>query len=977
MFQTPQKLSAAAVFLAAVSLLSPAASLAATVVFGSYINPEYAREAAGKVASAFGIEPRLTEVTVNGTAYLRLQAPAGLSEAEARALLDQARANGFESAWYRSESAAPRQIGTATVATTRPAPAPAVEPAAQSAGPITSNAAAAAVTAPPEQPTPRGQPEPPPPAPVQEAAATQDPPGTAPAALLLTATGIDDNAAIQVPRFRDSEIDFRLDGRLDEAVWAEVPGYDDMRVLEPDTLAVPRHKTLMRYFYTERGMYVSMYAEQPPESLMERLSSRDNWFSRDSMSITLDTSGSGIYGYWFSVALGDSLSDGKIAPERQYSREWDGPWDARTATTKDGWSAEMFLPWSMMAMPAAKGERRIGLYISRQVGYIDERFGYPHLPSTGARFMSALKPMALGDVQPKRQLDFYPYVSGTHDVAADESEAKVGVDMFWRPSTNLQMSATVNPDFGAVESDDVVINLTATEAYFPEKRLFFLEGNEVFETTPRSRPFSSGGRGTGSRQTKSLFFPTPTQVVYTRRIGGGPDVIVPDDVEVPGYEQSKPTDLIGALKATGQIGGLRYGAMGAVEDDVEVRGTDEDGEEVILDAVGRDFGVARFLYEQVGQGRRSIGYIGTYTKNQVYDATVHGIDAHYLNRNGKLQADLQLLASDVDGEQGYGGLLDFQYTQRQGMVHQLRLDAQDDKLDINDMGFLRRNDNYGGNYSFNFTKSRGLERLRNFNLNFASSYWQNGAGEATRIGNFLRNTFTFNNLFELRTEIDYFPKRWDDIESEGNGSYRVDDRWVFDVAVGTNATKPLSLSAKLATRQEELSGWTKYGSLGFTWKPNHRFSLDLDLNYQDRDGWLLHYAGRQFTTFAADDLQPRLAMDLFISARQQFRMSLQWAGIKAEEQQRWLLPEDGDGYLIAVEPGPGDNPRDFVINRMTVQLRYRWQIAPLSDLFVVYTRGSNVTDNILDDDFGDIFYDALTEPVIDFFVVKLRYRFGM
>ena len=101
---------------------------------------------------------------------------------------------------------------------------------------------------------------------------------------------------------------------------------------------------------------------------MARLSTRDDFFSRDSVSVTLDTSGAGIYGYWFSVALGDTLSDGKVAPERQYSREWDGPWDGRSAVTEDGWNAEMFLPWSMMAMPGSAGERRIGLYVSRQVG---------------------------------------------------------------------------------------------------------------------------------------------------------------------------------------------------------------------------------------------------------------------------------------------------------------------------------------------------------------------------------------------------------------------------------------------------------------------------------------------------------------------------------------------------------------------------------------------------------------------------------
>jgi hypothetical protein len=528
-----------------------------------------------------------------------------------------------------------------------------------------------------------------------------------------------------------------------------------------------------------------------------------------------------------------------------------------------------------------------------------------------------------------------------------------------------------------VESDDVVINLTATETFFPEKRLFFLEGNEIFETTPRSRPSIQGSRTTSSRRTTQLFIPEPTQVVNTRRIGGAPTVDVPDSVLVPGVELSKPTDLIGALKATGQVGGFRYGVLGALEDDTDFSGVDEDGNKATIDADGRDFGVARILFERVGAGRQSIGYINTYVKNEEYDATVHGIDGHYLNSTGKLQLDLQLLASDVEDEQGYGGLLDAQYTQRQGMVHQLRLDAQDDTLDINDLGFLRRNDNYGGMYSFNYSRSTGMQRLRTFNFNFFTSYWENGDGETTRVGTFLRNTFTFKNFFELRTELDYFPDRWDDLESEGNGSYRIDDRWVVDAAFGTNAARVLSFSGRLGVRQEDLSGWTTTSAIGFTYKPNQRFSLDLDLNYQDRDGWLLHYAGQQFTTFDAQDFQPRMAMDLFLSARQQFRMTLQWAAIKSKEQQRWFLPEDGNGDLIPVATDPDSLSRDFVINRMTVQARYRWQIAPLSDLFIVYTRGSNVPDNSVDDGFDDLFSDALSEPLVDLFVIKLRYRFGI
>ncbi len=953
-----------AFMLCGITLLLCRAASAETVVFGSFTNSEYADEVAREVDRTLDIDTRLIPVTVNGTAYLRLIGPTGQSHAEALALADRARANGYPSAWIAPDPApgpsAPPPVVEVPVSEAPVGGIPAATPAPPAAAAPTEAGTGDRTPIPSESDT------------ALAAAVT----GTAPDRLLLTtATPMSEDQPIVVPRFDDNSIGFKLDGVLDEPVWSQVPAYDSMRVVVPDTLAAPRHRTLMRYFYTERGLYISMWAEQPQDTLMERLSNRDDFFSRDSVSVTLDTSGAGIYGYWFSVALGDSLGDGKIAPERQYSREWDGPWDGRSAVTKDGWSAEMFLPWSMMAMPGSTGERRIGLYASRQVGYLDERFGYPALPETGARFMSALQPMSLSDVSPKRQLDLYPYVSGDYDFMKDDPGSKVGVDVFWRPSTNLQMSATVNPDFGAVESDDVVINLTATETYFPEKRLFFLEGNEIFETTPRSRPFR-GGRTTGSRKTSQLFQPEPTQIVNTRRIGGAPTVELPPGVAVPDVDLSAPSDLIGALKATGQIGGFRYGAMGAVEGDMTLPGTDLLGDPVEVETVGRDFGVARFLYEHVGAGRKSLGYIGTYVKNEYYDAIVHGVDAHYLSSTGKLQVDLQLLASDVDSVKGYGGLLDAQYTQRQGMVHTLRLDAQDDKLDINDLGFLRRNDNYGGYYGFNYTRSRGMKRLRTFSLDMSASYWENGEGEVTRYGFFVRPTFTFKNLFELRPEINYFPKRWDDLESEGYGSYRVDDRWVFDVAFGTDATKILSFSGRAGALQEQLSGWTYQGGLGFTFKPNQRFSLDLDLNYANRNGWLLNWAGPAFNTYKAADFQPRMAMDFFISARQQFRMTMQWAAIKAKEQVRYLLPPDGDGNLVPVNTDP-DGARDFVINRMTLQLRYRWQIAPLSDLFVVYTRGSNVPDESVDDGFDKLFSNALTEPVIDYFVVKLRYRFGL
>ena len=128
------------------------------------------------------------------------------------------------------------------------------------------------------------------------------------------------------------------------------------------------------------------------------------------------------------------------------------------------------------------------------------------------------------------------------------------------------------------------------------------------------------------------------------------------------------------------------------------------------------------------------------------------------------------------------------------------------------------------------------------------------------------------------------------------------------------------------------------------------------------------------TAFGADDFQPRLAMDVFLSSKQQLRLSLQWAAIRGHEQRFYLVPVGGV-TLVQVDKRDGATD-DFALSRLTAQLRYRWEIAPLSDLFIVYTRGSNLPGRV-DDGFGDLFQDALDEPIIDYFVSKLRYLFGI
>lgn len=119
-------------------------------------------------------------------------------------------------------------------------------------------------------------------------------------------------------------------------------------------------------------------------------------------------------------------------------------------------------------------------------------------------------------------------------------------------------------------------------------------------------------------------------------------------------------------------------------------------------------------------------------------------------------------------------------------------------------------------------------------------------------------------------------------------------------------------------------------------------------------------------------------MDYFFTARQQLRVSMQWVGIKAREDEFFRIPaEPGDLVPIAKPIGAGFRTRyDFSVSRYSFQARYRWEIAPLSDVFLVYTRQADLAAALADEDFGAVFADAWDEPLQDVVVFKLRYRFG-
>jgi len=763
----------------------------------------------------------------------------------------------------------------------------------------------------------------------------------------------------------------KIDGKIDEAIWAELPVFDEFAVIEPDTLKASRSPTLIRLFATSRGLYVSADMHQPTDTLISRLSGRDNGrLNRDSINLTLDTSGSGRYGFWFGLGLGNSLSDGTVLPERKFSNEWDGPWRGASAQTENGWSAELFIPWGTIAMPVATEERSMGFYISRKVAYLDERWAWPALPRTQAKFMSKLQVMKLHDVQPRQQYNLYPFTSATRDEIDGETRYQVGADLFWRPSPNLQVNATINPDFGGVESDNVDVNLTATETFFPEKRLFFQEGQQIFIASPRAQ-INRGGVGQGG---------DPYTLVNTRRIGGqAREPLNPDGLEISNRELLQPAELFGALKLSGQSGPIRYGVLGAFEKDTSFDATGLGpggipGEEN-LSVAGSNYGILRALYEDnAGGAYRALGVLSTAVLHEQGDALAQAVDWHYLTPNGVLSFDGQAFTSDIAGSRrGWGGFWDFEYTPRQGIRYRLGVEHTDRFVDLNDLGFLSRNDRSRVRASHIRTSSTPVIG-RNNQFDVRGFVDKNSADEFLGAGVFVSNRLTLNNLSSITARAGHFTPGFDDLNSFGNGSYRIDARSDASVEYATNNSARLSYRIGAGFREENLGDDSYNANVAFSWRPIDRMNIEASLRYTKRNGWLLHQEDRNFTTFNADVLQPRVALEYFFTARQQFSLNLQWIGIKAREQDFFLIPDTPGALIPTNRPvGPTD---DFAITDLILQARYRWEIAPLSDLFIVYTRISDISTRLENDSFNDLLNQSFDEPQTNQIVMKLRYRFG-
>lgn len=772
--------------------------------------------------------------------------------------------------------------------------------------------------------------------------------------------------ALAINQISDQGANIVIDGFLDESVWQRIPASDGMRKIDPDTLGQVPYKTEIRFFSTEKGLYFGILNHQPADTLVSRYTNRDTSpFAGivDAIRVFIDASGEGRYGYGMGLSLGDGMGDGSILPERQLNQQWDGAWDGRTQVVDDGWSAEFFAPWSMMPLPQSNETRQLGVAFIRELTKLGERWGSPPLPMTSNIFLSGFRKYTVEDIEPRRQLTIFPFLSAVSDQIRNSDQTQLGADIYWRPTTNTLLSGTFNPDFGTVESDDVVVNLTPFEVFFPERRVFFQEGQEIFITSPRAAISNNPTPG------------GPIALLNTRRIGGAPRIEIPDDVRIRATDLSQPTDLLGSIKFVGQNKNLRYGLLLASENNPNIEGNLADGSRVDLRGVGRDFSVGRLLYERTSNGsRRSIGWMGTDVDHPQANATVNAIDAHYFSSDQRWTLDGQLMFSDSNDATGKGFLGDLKYAPEQGIQHELRATYIDDNFDMNGLGFLARNSQMNLDYALTMTESDiPVIRSRTTTIRLFNQY--NIEGDPVRNGRFFGRAWNFLNNNKFDFTLGYLPRRVDDRLGRGSGKWKIPERPLVRSGFSSNPANLIAWSFNFSYKGEDLGPRTITTGAGIVWRPSDRYSFDLGLNYTDTEALLVYQGDGKYTSFEAHQWAPKLVSNYFISPRQQFSITMQWNSLKAFQDRYWEVNTEQLSPLKSISAGHADS-KDFIISRLTFQARYRWQIAPLSDLFIVYTRGSNLPAEAMTS-FSQMFQESWQNKVVDSFALKLRYRFAL
>ncbi|HTR96336.1 MAG TPA: DUF5916 domain-containing protein [Candidatus Acidoferrales bacterium] len=663
-----------------------------------------------------------------------------------------------------------------------------------------------------------------------------------------------------------------IDGILDEPVWQSDNAVVQLQQADPDQGEEPSQRTEVRVAYDDEAIYVGarMY-DRRPDSIVARLSRRDNDSGSDEFGVAFDTFHDRRTGYYFLVSAAGTELDGTLMNDDWSDDSWDGVWSARTHRDSLGWTAEMRIPFSQMR--SRGGDHMVwGIDFERVISRCHEDDKLVYAPIGESGFVSRFVELdGLDGVRTTHTVEVTPYSTGKAEYLAHDlgdpynSDPRytpaLGADVRTGVGSKFTLNATINPDFGQVEIDPAVVNLSDAETYFNEKRPFFTEGLSVFRCG-----------NNGASDYWNFNWPEPT-FFYTRRIGRTPEGALPDTTtysHLPGA-----THILGALKLTGQPSpGFNVGAVQAVT-------REEFGDFELPDGSRHTLAVEPLTYYGVMRGIHSynnehqgLGLMALETAREL-DGT--GL-ADQLNRNALVTAmdgwtalDAKrtwvlsgyVAGSRVDGTPARIAALeedpqhyyqrpdrpdlgvDANATSLSGYVGRLWLNRQTGPwmsnsaigvmspgFEVNDLGYGSRSDVINDHVGLGYMWKRPWAGAKDFWVIGALADGWNFAGQQTMNQYFLKANLDQMNAWTWTFSGGYLSHDINDRRTRG-GPAMLDPRsWWTDALWSGNSRAKLSCSIEVSPNGDEAGSFDVPIAPAVTWKPSSRLSLSAGPTYE-------------------------------------------------------------------------------------------------------------------------------------------------
>jgi hypothetical protein len=621
-----------------------------------------------------------------------------------------------------------------------------------------------------------------------------------------------------------------IDGILNEEIWKS-PGITAFFQQDPNQGKPASEKTEVWMAYDDDAIYIAakLY-DSHPDSILSNLSRRDYSTVADAFVVYLDPFYDKRTGFYFGITASGVLKDGILYNDSWSDSSWDGVWEGTAKIDADGWALEMRIPFSQLRFVQQTGYAW-GINFSRYICRKEETSYLVYTPRNKSGFVSRFPGLdGLEKINPPQRFSILPYVTGKAEYlqhspgdpfnSGSKYTPGIGVDFKYGIGTNLTLDATINPDFGQVEVDPAVVNLSDNETSYSENRPFFIEGTNIFS-------FGNGGANRGSY----FGFNSPS-LFYSRRIGRAPQGSLPDNdyADFP-----TGTHILGAGKITGRIlDDWKFGTVQALTKreyaDIQLNGAKSETEIEPLTY----YGIAR-AQKDFNSGMQGLGLITTYThrffsderlRSEINsDALVSGIDGWtFLDKDkeyvltgwfvlsnvyGNKERIIQLQQSSMHYFQRPDGSVkvDSNATSMTGYAGRLFLNKQSGtwwmnasfgvispKFNTNDLGIFYRGDMINWHLQYVKTWNTPTDLYRNMGIGNCIYQTFDYAGNTTTAGNYLWSYITFSNYYEIDLSFDYEPEYYNNRKTRGGPQTLEPLSRNWNLSASSNTNKPVSVS---------------------------------------------------------------------------------------------------------------------------------------------------------------------------------------